>query len=91
MNDPLPLTVADKVLEIVIRGGLVEKSQRLGEYLPQKLQQLRKFPVVLDIRGKGLMIRIELSTEALGRRVVQRLIEFRLWLAIIISGMHLVL
>lgn len=65
MNDPLPLTVADKVLKIIIRAGLEQRSQQLGEYPLHKLQQLRQFPDVLEIRGKGLMIGIELSNEAL--------------------------
>lgn len=79
MNDPMPLAVADKVLEIILRDGLVEKSRHLGEYLLHRLQGLHRFADVLEIRGIGLMIGIELSNVSVGRQIVQKLIASGLW------------
>ena len=47
-------------LDIIEREGLVDHSARMGEYLLQKLETLRDLPHVGDIRGLGLLARVEL-------------------------------
>lgn len=59
-GNPLSCGIAAKVLEIVEREGYVENAAQQGEYLMNKMQELYKYPIVGDIRGKGLMIGIEL-------------------------------
>jgi 4-aminobutyrate aminotransferase-like enzyme len=39
--------------------NLVEQCARRGEYLLKRLEELRAFPFVGDVRGKGLMMAIE--------------------------------
>lgn len=41
INDPLPGAVGEKVLEIVVRDGLVERSRKLGEFLQAGLRKLQ--------------------------------------------------
>ncbi|WIF95970.1 aspartate aminotransferase family protein [Caminicella sporogenes] len=58
-GNPLSCGIAYKVMEIIEREGYVENAAEQGEYLMNKLKELYKYPIVGDIRGKGLMIGIE--------------------------------
>lgn len=52
--------VALKNLEIFERENLVDRSRDMGEKLLEKLADLKDHPNVGDIRGKGLLLGIEL-------------------------------
>lgn len=67
---PLACAVALAVLETVEREGLVRNARELGEYLMQRLRSLRG---VREVRGRGLMIGVELTCEA--RPVLQALMD----------------
>jgi 4-aminobutyrate aminotransferase-like enzyme len=41
-NDPLPVAIGDKVLEIVERDGICERAAERGEQLSQGLLRLKK-------------------------------------------------
>lgn len=58
-GNPLSCGIADKVMEIVERENYIENCAEQGEYFMEKLQKLYEYPIVGDIRGKGLMIGIE--------------------------------
>jgi len=58
-GNPLSCGIATLVMDIVERENYVQNVQQQGEYLMNKLQGLYKYPIVGDIRGKGLMIGIE--------------------------------
>ncbi|KAH8812263.1 pyridoxal phosphate-dependent transferase, partial [Xylogone sp. PMI_703] len=61
VNDPLPAAVGLKVLEIVLRDGLVERSRRSGELLKNGFKKLmEKYACIGDVRGRGLMIGVEI-------------------------------
>ncbi len=47
-------------IEVIKKEGLVERSKEMGKYLIQKLKALDK-DYVREIRGKGLMVGMELS------------------------------
>ena len=47
-------------LKIISDERLWENSERVGTYLLDKLDTLRSLPIVGDVRGKGLMLAIEL-------------------------------
>jgi len=58
---PASCAVAEKVLEIMEREALVERSARMGEALRERLvNALAQHPNVAEIRGKGLLQGIEL-------------------------------
>ena len=64
-GNPLACASAMASLNIILNENLIEASKEKGEYLLNQLKNtLADFPCVVDIRGKGLMIGIELSFPA---------------------------
>lgn len=59
-GNPLACTVAIKTLDILIKNQLPQRALDLGEYFITKLKQKLSSKNILEIRGKGLMIGIEL-------------------------------
>jgi len=51
----------------VERHGLLERCQRMGALLHQKLELLRDHPLVGDVRGRGLLAGIELVQDRASR------------------------
>jgi ornithine--oxo-acid transaminase len=66
-GNPLACAVARMALRVLVEKGLVENSAEMGEYFLQGLKQISA-PLVKEVRGKGLMIGIELRPEAGGAR-----------------------
>jgi 2,2-dialkylglycine decarboxylase (pyruvate) len=61
-NDPLAAAAVHAVIDIVEEEGLVEHSRAMGEYFMSALSQLKgRHPHVVDVRGRGLMIAMELQ------------------------------
>ena len=62
------------VLKAIQKERLLDKAKSSGEYLITQLNSLKnKYPIIADIRGKGLMIGIELQSRA--KEVVKHCIE----------------
>jgi ornithine--oxo-acid transaminase len=66
-GNPLACAVARMALRVLVEEGLVENSAQMGAYFLQGLKQIAG-PLVKEVRGKGLMIGIELLPEAGGAR-----------------------
>jgi 4-aminobutyrate aminotransferase-like enzyme len=88
VNDPLPAAVGDKVLEIVVRDGLVERSRLLGTKLQAGLRRLQsRYGCVGDVRGRGLMAGLEIVRDRVtkapapevGAALGKRMVELGLW------------
>ena len=63
-GNPLGSTAAYATLKTIIDDELVENSARVGEFMINKLKKLQdKFAILGDVRGKGLMIGVELVKE----------------------------
>jgi ornithine--oxo-acid transaminase len=62
-GNPLGCAVAMAALEVIEQEKLVERSARLGEMVFSRLRAL-KSPYITEVRGKGLMVGIELNTAA---------------------------
>ena len=61
-GNPLVARVALKVLEIIEREGLLERARHLGEWIRHQFKEkLESLAGVIEIRGRGLMIGIELD------------------------------
>lgn len=58
-GNPLSTGIAHKVMSIIERENYIENCAIQGEYLMNKLQSLYEYPIIGDIRGKGLMIGLE--------------------------------
>ncbi|KAK1787466.1 hypothetical protein P4O66_002941 [Electrophorus voltai] len=70
---PLSCAVASSVLDVIKEDGLQETCEEVGTYLLEQLAKLRdKHEIVGDVRGKGLMIGVEMvkdkRTDRLGSR-----------------------
>ncbi len=60
VNDPLPASVALKVLQIIQRDRLVERAAMLGTRLKKGLQNLMQHHECIgDVRGRGLLLGME--------------------------------
>ena len=61
-GNPLVARVALKVLEIIEREGLLERARYLGDWIRYQFKEkLESLAGVIEIRGRGLMIGIELD------------------------------
>jgi 4-aminobutyrate aminotransferase-like enzyme len=60
-GNPLASTSAYITLKSIIEEGLVENSETIGNFMIGKLKELKnKFDFIGDVRGRGLMIGVEL-------------------------------
>lgn len=57
---PTGCAIAIRNLEIIEQENLVENAERMGHYLLEKLEPLTDLPVVGNVRGRGLMLGVEL-------------------------------
>lgn len=77
-NDPFSGRIAAAVISIMQEEGLVERVARQGGALLEGLGDVqRRCPRICDVRGRGLMIGIELAPEWAedGTAVARRLLE----------------
>lgn len=73
-GNPIATTAGNTVLSRLLDGGLLENVERQGKYLKEKLEDLKKkYSVIIDIRGTGLIQGIELSVP--GIELVNKCIE----------------
>ena len=62
-GNPLACAVARAALRVVVDERLAHRSKELGEYALERLRALKSDKIV-EVRGKGLWIGIELNTKA---------------------------
>ena len=68
-GNPLAAAVARKALEVLVEEGMIENSARLGAYFLNQLRTIQS-PAIKEVRGRGLMLAVELIPEAGGARPV---------------------
>lgn len=56
---PVACAVALKNIEIIEREDLCGNAARVGDYLEQRLAELKQLPIVGDVRGRRLMMCVE--------------------------------
>jgi ornithine--oxo-acid transaminase len=54
-------------LEVLVEEKLSERAAAMGDYLLQRLKSIAS-PVVKDVRGKGLLIGMDLDPQRVGAR-----------------------
>jgi len=59
-GNPLASAVGIAVLDEIVEHDFCEKAARLGEYLRRRLELLKQTGVVREVRGKGILIGVEL-------------------------------
>lgn len=62
-GNPIACAGAEAVLDYICEKDLVTRSRKMGELFLEKLQCLKKYPVVGDIRGIGLLLGVEFVKE----------------------------
>ncbi|CAH0343812.1 aspartate aminotransferase family protein [Bacillus sp. CECT 9360] len=70
-GNPAACALALKNLEIYEKENLFERSRELGEKLLAELQELKDHSMVGDVRGKGLLVGIELVKDKVSKEPLQ--------------------
>lgn len=64
-GNPLAMAAAKATVKTILQEGVLENCQKVGNYFLSQLKKLRqKHNIISEIRGKGLMLAVELSIEA---------------------------
>jgi ornithine--oxo-acid transaminase len=66
-GNPLGAAVARAALQVLVDENMIENAAKVGEYFLEQLWEISS-PNIKDIRGKGLLIGVELKPEAGGAR-----------------------
>jgi ornithine--oxo-acid transaminase len=66
-GNPLGMAVARAALRVLVEENMIENSARMGEYFYEQLAEITS-PHVKEVRGKGLLIGVELYPRAGGAR-----------------------
>jgi ornithine--oxo-acid transaminase len=66
-GNPLACAVARAALKVLTEEGMIENAAEMGDYFMEGLRSIRS-NIVHDVRGRGLMMAVELEPEAGGAR-----------------------
>ena len=73
-GNPLVCSAALASLNTIVDDKLAENAQRMGAYLTEKFLALKeKYPVIKEVRGRGLVIGVELNV--VGKGLVNECLE----------------
>ncbi len=73
-GNPVACAAGVAVMETIFEDNLLENAKALGNYLLERLMALKeKYPFVREVRGRGLMVGIELDFE--GKEIANKCIE----------------
>jgi ornithine--oxo-acid transaminase len=74
-GNPLASAVGLEALHIISEEKLAERSKEMGDYLIERLQEL-KSPLISDIRGRGLFVGVEIDpAHGSAREICETLME----------------
>jgi ornithine--oxo-acid transaminase len=74
-GNPLAAAVAREALKVIVEEGLIQNAAEVGEYFNERLEEIPS-PYVREVRGRGLMIGVELKPEAgPARKLCEALLE----------------
>jgi ornithine--oxo-acid transaminase len=66
-GNPLACAIARAAIKVLVEEGMIENAAEMGHYLMGRLQRIES-PHIKEVRGKGLLIGVELHEEAGGAR-----------------------
>ena len=76
---PLACAVAIAVIDTIEKEGLLGNIQQTGTYFKHQLHDLAaRQESVVDVRGMGLMLAIEMNSAELAKRIVAKMLERRI-------------
>ncbi|HEX5420875.1 MAG TPA: ornithine--oxo-acid transaminase [Gammaproteobacteria bacterium] len=74
-GNPLAAAVGEAALDVILDSRLPARAEELGRYLTERLTAL-KSPQVREVRGRGLLIGVEIERSAgSAREIAERLLE----------------
>eukprot|EP01116_Phalansterium_solitarium_P009289 TRINITY_DN23378_c0_g1_i1.p1 TRINITY_DN23378_c0_g1~~TRINITY_DN23378_c0_g1_i1.p1 ORF type:complete len:477 (+),score=151.40 TRINITY_DN23378_c0_g1_i1:87-1433(+) len=82
-NNPLASAVGIAVIDEIVENKLDQRAQQLGALLRKRLEALRKYDCIREVRGRGILLGVELAADskslapfpALGHALKQTAIE----------------
>jgi adenosylmethionine-8-amino-7-oxononanoate aminotransferase len=66
-NHPVACAAGLKNIEIIKEENLIERSAEIGEYLLEVSKSLEEYSIVGEVRGRGLWVGIDLTTDKKSR------------------------
>jgi ornithine--oxo-acid transaminase len=66
-GNPLACAIARTALKVLVEEGMIENAAEMGSYFLSNLSNLRS-PYIKEVRGRGLLLAVELMPEAGGAR-----------------------
>jgi predicted acetylornithine/succinylornithine family transaminase len=73
-GNPLAMAASLATLNTIMNGGVLDNVKKVGPYFMKRLHELKKTrPVMKDIRGRGLIIGVEMTIE--GADIVKKCMD----------------
>jgi len=66
-GNPLACAVARMALKVLVEEGMIDNAAKMGDYFASQLRNIRS-PYIKEVRGRGLLLGVELQPEAGGAR-----------------------
>ena len=74
-NDPLGASVVKEVIDTIEDNGLISQAERKGKRFKEQLEQLVDGRSLMSVRGRGLMIAVDVKDQKTTERIHNVLIE----------------
>jgi len=75
-NDPLGCVVANEVINIFKEDNVIARSRYIGEFFMSELTKIKNLNLIVkDIRGRGLMLAIELTIPKITEIICEKMLE----------------
>lgn len=73
-GNPLAMAASLATIDTIMNEGVLDNVKKIGSYIMKRLHELKnKCPVIKDIRGRGLIIGVELTIE--GAHIVKECMD----------------
>lgn len=87
-GNPLASSASLATLQVIIEESLVENSRIVGDYLLNRLREFKeKYEFVGDVRGKGLLIGVELVKDRKTKEPLDKAVSKQIFLETLKRGM----
>jgi len=87
-GNPLASTAAFATIQTILDESLVENSRQVGDYLLNGLRGLQeKYPFIGDVRGRGLLIGVELVKDRKTKEPIEKPVTRQLFLETLKRGL----
>ena len=84
VSDPLVAAVGNTVLDVLERDKLDLRAGESGRFLADGLRELAaRHDVITDVRGRGLLVGLELVSDEVGAAVTRRCLELGLHMNVV--------